>query len=191
MPILIHKHQRCFSKRTISFIAAFLLLFLKVSAQSSPSQEYKVKGVFLYRFAQFTDWPPIAFHDSTEAFVIGILGSDPFGDFLDELVKGETIDGRAIEIRRYPNIQSLQMAHILYIGKEWFRSTEQVLEMLDGPILTVSDIRGFAEKGGTIAFFIKDHKIRFQVNLKASEKAGLSISSKVLRLAEICCTTNN
>ena len=69
---------------------------LGLAAQTPRASEYQIKAVFLFNFAQFVDWPPGAFPDSTAPLVIGVLGDDPFGPYLDETVRGETVRGRPL-----------------------------------------------------------------------------------------------
>src|SRR5688572_2456800 len=70
-------------------------------AQPAPAKEYQVKAVFLYNFAQFVEWPTTAFPTAETPLVIGVLGDDPFGGYLDETVRGEKANNRALAIERY------------------------------------------------------------------------------------------
>jgi len=79
---------------------AVLALVRGVGAIESAT-EYQVKAVFLYNFSHFVEWPPEAFTTPTEPFVIGILGSDPFGARMDEAVHGELINQHPMVIRRF------------------------------------------------------------------------------------------
>ena len=63
------------------------------------NREYKLKAVYLYRFATYTKWPKRAFRNANSPFVIGVLGPDPVGNDLRKIAKVKTIDGRKIEIR--------------------------------------------------------------------------------------------
>ena len=86
-----------------------------LAAQTGPATEYRVKAVFLFNFAQFVDWPADAFADSAAPFVIGVLGSDPFGELLDQTVLGEQLRGRPFEVRRYHTVDEITACHILFI----------------------------------------------------------------------------
>ncbi len=89
------------------FIAAVLLLVGRpAAAQGVRAAASQVEAVFLFNFAQFVDWPPESFPDSQAPLIIGILGDDPFGPFLEQTVRGETVRGRPVEIRRYRGIDS-------------------------------------------------------------------------------------
>ena len=91
-----------------------LLAALPVSAQVS--REYDVKAAFLYNFITFTDWPAAAFSGPDSPYVIGVLGEDPFGAALDEIVKGEQIKGRPLVVRRFKRIEDVHHCHILFIS---------------------------------------------------------------------------
>ncbi len=157
-----------------------------LAGQTGRASEYQVKAVFLFNFAQFVDWPADAFPDSAASLVICILGDDPFGGFLDQTVRDEHVGGRALAIRRYRSASEIETCHILFISRTAGERPEDVVAGLKHrPILTVSDADRFAERGGMIRFVTDRNRIRLQINLGAAEAAHLTISSKLLRLAEI------
>ncbi len=144
-----------------------------------------MKAVFLFNFAQFVDWPTRAFPDSTAPLVIGVLGKDPFGPFLDATVRGETVRGRPLEIRRYQQVNEITSCHILYISTSEEGQLETILGALkDRPVLTVSESPGFALRGGMIRFVSEHSHIRLRINREAAQAANLTISSKLLQVAE-------
>jgi uncharacterized protein DUF4154 len=155
-------------------------------AQSAPDPEYQLKAVFLFHFAQFVEWPASAFPNSQTPLVIGILGEDPFGPYLDETVRGEMVNDRPLVVRRYRSVEEITTCHILFISRREDRRLRGILDSLRGrSVLTVSDADRFATLGGMIRF-VTDHKrIRFRINLEAARAASLTLSSKLLRPAEI------
>ena len=78
------------------------------SAQAGPSREYQIKAVFLFNFAQFVEWPAVAFAGSNSPLVIGILGGDPFGAYLDETVRDEKVNNRPLAIQRYHQVDEIK-----------------------------------------------------------------------------------
>ena len=157
--------------------------FLQASAQ--PSREYDVKAAFLYNFITFTDWPADAFSDASSPYVIGVLGDDPFGPVLDQIVTGEHIKSRPLVVRRFKNIADIHHCHILFIcASEAYRLPEILRWLRDQPVLTVADMPGFAEAGGEIGF-ISGSRVRLIINPDALRSAHLSVSSKLLRLAQL------
>jgi hypothetical protein len=155
-------------------------------AQTVPTSEYQLKAVFLFNFAQFVEWPPQAFADAETPLVIGVLGEDPFGSYLDETVRGEAMKGHPMVVRRYREVEEVEACHILFISQTRAGRMEQILTRLNGQnVLTVSDAPGFARQGGMIEFVTNRNKIRLRMNLEAARVADLTISSKLLRLADL------
>jgi hypothetical protein len=155
-------------------------------AETTPPPEYQLKAVFLFHFAQFVEWPPDAFPAAHTPLVIGVLGEDPFGAYLDEAVLGETVNNRSLVVHRYRRVEEIQTCHVLFISRSEAGRLEEILTSLQGRnILTVGDTAGFAARGGMIRFALDANKIRLRVNLAAAQDAHLTISSKLLRPAEI------
>jgi hypothetical protein len=155
-------------------------------AETTPPPEYQLKAVFLFHFAQFVEWPPDAFPAAHTPLVIGVLGEDPFGAYLDETVRGETVNNRSLVVHRYRRVEEIETCHILFISRSEAGRLEEILTSLQGRnILTVGDMAGFARRGVMIRFVLTENKIRLRVNLAAAKDTNLVISSKLLRPAEI------
>jgi len=153
-----------------------------VRAETALSAEYQLKAVFLFNFAQFVEWPAQAFPDPKAPLVIGVLGKDPFGPYLDDLVSGEKIGDRALVIRRYSRPEDLAGCHILFISRSEARNLDAIVARLkEQSVLTVSDADGFTRQGGMVRFVMENGKIRLRINVDAAKSSHLSISSKVLR----------
>jgi uncharacterized protein DUF4154 len=177
--------------RTLPLVA-FLVTGRGLAAQAVRAPEYQVKAVFLFNFAQFVDWPAAAFPAADTPLVICVLGNDPFGDALDQTVRNERLGGRPFQVRRYRSVEEITTCHILFISRSEGNRPEAVLASLNQrPILTVSDADGFAQRGGMIRFVTDRNRIRLQLNLAAAEAAHLTISSKLLRVAEIIPRTGS
>ena len=167
-------------------LASCLLIPGVPRARPGISVEYQVKAVFLYHFSQFVSWPKAGRAEAGESFVIGVLGGDPFGEYLDEVVRGERKDGRPIEVRRIRTPGEAAGCDILFIRGSYGDSTESLLHRLGSlPVLTVGESEQFAAGGGMIRFNRRDSRIKLRINLDAVQKADLTVSSKLLRLAEI------
>jgi hypothetical protein len=150
------------------------------------SREYQIKAVFLFNFAQFVDWPPLTFADEKSPLIIGVLGKDPFDGSLDEAVRGEKVNGRPLVIQRYRRVEEIAACQILFISRSEASRLGGILESLKGrSTLTVGDVDGFAQLGGIIRFVTEQNKVRFRINLESAKAANLTISSKLLRPANI------
>jgi hypothetical protein len=154
-------------------------------AQDSPS-EYQVKAAYLFNFLKFVDWPDDAFTDSLAPFVIGIAGDDPFGDSLPQVIVGKTVQGRDLVIRKYRAGESVKGCHILFIDISEKKRLPQLLASLKGSsVLVVSDMPGFLTDGGMIQFVSESNRVRFAINVDATGRANLKVSSKLLSLARV------
>jgi hypothetical protein len=176
-------------QRWLCSFAACVGLLQGASGAASPS-EYQVKAVFVFNFAHFVDWPPQAFTSPTDPFVIGILGGDPFGSRLDEAVRGEHIAEHPLMVRRYSNIEEVGNCQILFIDRSAGPRLDQIVSALGHRnTLTISELDGSAQRGVMIQFVTEDNRIRLRINADSAREARLSISSKLLRLADIVGTT--
>ncbi len=169
-------------------LAVFCLSATLAGAQTpaAPSAEYQVKAVFLFNFAQFVDWPAKAFAGDKAPLVIGVLGTDPFGAYLDGLVQGEKIGEHPIVVRRFAEGDKLAECHILFLSAALAGHMDRVIAPLKARgILTVGDTDNFSRAGGMIRFITEKGKIRLRIDVAAAQDAGLTISSKLLRSATI------
>ena len=149
------------------------------------TREYDLKAAFLFNFAQFVEWPAEAFVQADTPFVIGVLGQDPFGNSLDEIVADELIHNRKIVIRRYRDVSEITLCHILYISESETPRLDRIFEFLSGKsILTVGETDHFTRRNGMISFLVVQNKLRLRIHLEAATAAKLTISSKLLRQAE-------
>jgi hypothetical protein len=169
------------------FLMAFGAIFISGFVSAQPvSKEYQVKAAFLFNFAQFVQWPESTFTNSAEPFNIGILGDDPFGPALEQMVRGESIHGHSFVIVRSRRVQDLEHCEIVFITKVERGHVGDDLARLSGKrILTVSELPGFASHGGDINFFLEGSKVRFEINPAAAQHDGLKISSQLLNLGKI------
>lgn len=150
---------------------------------ASSAPEYEVKAAFLYNFAKFIQWPAEKAPDAT--LRLCLLRDDPFGASMDA-VKGKAVGDRRLEVSLVTAPSAAAGCQILFIPRSQAGDLDRVLATLKGsPVLTVGDTRGFAERGVIINFFIENQKVRFEINVDAARRAGLSISSQLLKLARI------
>jgi hypothetical protein len=184
------ERARRFIRRSAgAWCAACALLLLggrHVSAQTEISREYQVKAVFLFNFAQFIEWPAVAFAGADSPIVIGVLGENPFGEYLDQTVRGEQVEHRPLEVQRYLQVDEIKTCHVLFISRSEVHRLEKILVGLKNrSILIVGDGDDFVQRGGMIRLATAQNRIRLIVNVEAAKAANLTISSKLLRSAEV------
>ncbi|OHB62181.1 MAG: hypothetical protein A2167_01735 [Planctomycetes bacterium RBG_13_46_10] len=187
----------------VLFFILFMALFVtKAQADPTTSREYQVKAAFLYNFIMFVDWPVEKMADINDPIIVGIIGNDPFGDAF-EPVKDKKVKDKNVVLRRFKGLEELKKSaekdsaqlnaqikalkecHVLFICSSEKIHLKEIISLVENNgVLTVADTDGFIEAGGIINFVMEDKKVQFEINIVASEKARLKISSKLLRLAK-------
>jgi len=147
--------------------------------------ENNLKATHLAHFAQFVEWPPTAFTNAESPIVIGILGEDYLSRKVEEAIASEIVRGRKLTVKPCATLEEAERCHILFISRSERDRVDKILTALRGKsILTVSDLDSFSSHGGMIRLLGEGNRIRFRINSGVAERAGLTISSKLLRLAE-------
>ena len=175
--------------KTLALLLCFSLHSLHGSAQQAHPTESQVKAAYLYNFGKFVRWqaPP----SGSDSFDICVLGKNPFGSALASTVAGEKLDGKEIRVKNISNVADAAHCRILFIGSSEEGRLKSILAMAkQSNLLTVSDMPGFAQRGGMIELVNQEDKIRFQVNLTAVSDAGLTVSSELLKVAVKVIGTN-
>ena len=186
MAVLILGAMNMFSRLTTMALAGVLL---SACASAQDLEEYQVKAAFLYNFAKFVEWPADAFRTPKDPIVICVLGHNPFGRSLEEVIRGKSIEGRSLELRQVNQAQEANACHILFVSasdSKQFRTLANSLK--SSGVLSVGDVQGFASRGGVVNFKMEDGRVRFEVNVDVAEHEQLHISSKLLSLAQIVKT---
>lgn len=154
--------------------------------QIKPTPEHQVKADYLLNFTRFVNWPPETFVAPNSPFIIGIMGNDPFGSYLDDIVAGERVGEHPIQVQRYNDLADVGNCQVLFIDTGDPERTKELIAAFEGEsVLTVGDVESFADWGGDICFFKEHKKLRIKINLAAAKAAHLEISSKLLRIAKI------
>ena len=169
-------------KRKLVFILAlFAPVWWLVGAE--PLLEYQVKAVCVLNAARFVSWPASAFESADAPLVIGILGDNPFGSMLQDVVKGETVQRRPISVRRV-GLEEAGAMHILFISRSERDRLERILQTLgEKSVLTVSDTDRFTQGGGMLGLTLAGGKMRFEVNSDAARRAQLKFAAQFLLMA--------
>lgn len=169
-------------------VAAFFGIVLTVglatfsSADSTVAKEYKVKAACIYNFAKFVEWPAQKLAGGSAPIVIGVLGPNPFGDELENALRGRQVNGRPVVVRQFDNLEAAKAAHLLFVSLNDESKLRRALK--EYGVLTVGQSELFARNGGIITFTFDDDKLRFEINVGAAEQAGLKISAQLQKLAK-------
>lgn len=173
----------CLLRCVPPFLLLFVFLPVALEAQERLSREFQLKAAFLPKFLDFVEvnGQVVAEHDKKQ---ICILGSNPFGKVLEEIVSFQSDQVRP-QIRQIGDIESVDGCTLLYISPSEQPRLNEILRSLQSTsAVTVSDISGFADQGGMIQFVLEAPYVRFFINQRAAERCGVKFSSQLLALAK-------
>jgi uncharacterized protein DUF4154 len=153
------------------------------AAPNEKPSAYDVEAAYLFNFGKFVTWPANSTAPN-QPLTICVLGEDPLSPPLDRLVTGEKIDGKSVVDKKISRPEDALNCSILYISSSEAARLNRILAVLkDAPVLTVSDIPDFTERGGMIQFVLRDNRVRFTVNLPPVQHDHLTLSSELLKVA--------
>lgn len=177
--------------RTFSTCLLLLALsglhLLDATALAGGLDENQLKAAYLYNFARYVEWPGESHDSSGSALQIGVVGGGEVSDLLKKTVAGKTVGDRKLNVVDLPSYNDGRNSHILFIpGETSAVEMNRLLEDLKGThVFVVADADGFAKRGGIANFIVSDSRVKFAINQDAATRAGLKVSSKLLRLAEL------
>ncbi len=178
-----------------AFLAALLLAVSvplanrAARADQSPT-EYQVKAAYLFNFLKFVEWPDDPPAEPRTKWVIGFVGDTPIGDELTRLAEGKNVLGRDLQVKKFPAADNLRSCNILFISESEKKRLPAILAELRGSsVLTVADMDNFIGGGGMIQFMVEDARVRVAIDMGATSRAHLKVSSKLLALARVVAGT--
>ena len=175
--------------------------------QKKPLTEYEFKAGLIYNLIKYTDWPEEKKQEEQEKgdqkpkkdFVIGVVGEDPFGKNW-KIIENKKVHDRKIVIKKYGEFakikptkdnttfysyEDLKKCQVLFISKSEEKNYQKIINVVKKEsILTISETKGFLEKGGIVNFLLEKNKVSFEINLDAAKLAKLQIKTTVLKLAK-------
>jgi hypothetical protein len=182
--------RRIFRRRrgaaSLGVAVATLIAFLFVVPKGIAQSEDQIMAAFLFNFARYVEWPKDAFDAGDTPVMICMLGSTDFGDVVSQTVLGKTVADRPVRVNQASSLTETSGCHILFIGRDFEQSHVAAVAALGrSSVFSIADQEGFAKAGGVANFYRLENRIRFEINPGAAKKAGLKISSQLLRLAKV------
>jgi hypothetical protein len=161
---------------------AAVSLLAAATAVRAGDEERKLEAVFLGRFASYIAWPA----GSRERVVITLIDENPFGSLLDHLYQGRRIHDKPVELRYVTRVDQIGASDILFITLDTVESRQAAIDHAQKHgILTISEARGFAERGGIIQINFVQQQPRIKINYEAAVKSGIKIGAPLLSIAEV------
>jgi hypothetical protein len=170
-------------------MAGVSLAAVEASAEPPPApahSEYEIESAMLYNFTKFVEWPDGALGAVGAALVVGVLADDPMALVLAAALRDKTIYGHPVVVRRLNSSADSKSCTVLFVGASDRQDIARIVRSVGpSPVLTIGEYVQFSRLGGVIAFIREGNRIRFEINLDAADRAGLQVSSKLLRLADV------
>ena len=145
--------------------------------------EYEVKAAYVFNFVNATDWPPAAFPSASAPFRVCVAESNPFDGLLGQAFQNEQVNGHPVIVSLVKTPPEISTCHVLFIARGADESGTLQKAAATAPVLTVGESRTFQKRGGIITFVADADRIRFDVNHQQATRTGITLSSKVLRVA--------
>ena len=153
-------------------------------AQTGTQREYEIKAAVLFNVLKYVEWPGNSASTNPVPLQIGLLGQLPYPHALTVL-DGKTIQGRKLVVKPISAAEA-QSCQVVYVGaSEKSKCPEIISELKGKPILTVSEVDGFAQRGGMVNLIAEGNRVAMEINRESATQAGLSISSQLLRVAKV------
>jgi hypothetical protein len=164
-----------------SLIIVIALFFSAISAATE--KEYMLKAGFLYNFARFANWETPTYANGNFTMC---SPDKAFIDIADSALTKRSIKKRPLINKHIKlNNSSLKQCDMVFITSKTYQDWIKTPSLTFQNILLVGESDGFIENNGHIRFFLSSGKVRFEISPKNLKSSGLTISSKVLRLARV------
>lgn len=175
--------MRLFLKRIL-----LILFFLSWTLSHAQPSEYIIKGVIIEKITRFISWPEsvLSKKDTSQNFILGVIGNSPFENILEEIYKNQTIKNKHVEIRYLTALTQIDRCHLLFISNISTSNLKKILNLVqDQPILTVSDNEIYSGKGVMVNLKTEQSKVRFEIDEQAIKNSKFTVSYLLLMEAEI------
>lgn len=168
--------------RIASVILLLPVLALTGTQPGGVATEAEIKAAMVFNFTRFIEWGGTK-GDARLPLIIGVAGDDSIHDAVEELLRTPS-GGRAVELRSIRQPSDAETCHLVFLGGKWKKRVPELAGFVRRGLVTVGDGEGFLDSGGAIGFIVDGNKLRFAVSLAATGQAGVTVSSRLLRLAK-------
>jgi hypothetical protein len=172
----------------MKYTARFLLTLSVIAGMCTQPcraelSEVQVESAYIFNFTKFVEWPAAAVK-SDGNIRLCVMGNNELQALLTTL-NGRNVGEYRLQIMPAEDgVENFGACHVLYIDQQEERRLIPILRSLrERPVLTISDIPNFAERGGTIGLVFRENRVLFEINLASARLAGLHLSSQMLNLA--------
>lgn len=177
--------------RRSSWIALLSAVFAgfypqRLVPQGTSANEYDIRAAMLFNLTQFIDWPAWKLDSSHPQFLICIAGQDPIGPKIDHYLTDKIVGTKPVLVRHLSMLENANSCHMLYVSEgERKRLQQMEPELIKSAVLTISERANAISPDQIVGLPITDEHVHIDINLGTAQRAGLTVSSKLLRLATV------
>lgn len=165
-------------------ISLLLGLFLSLTSFIQPNKDVnlRLKAVYVYKFAQYTDWPK---EFKAGDFIIGVFGDDRLYDEMQKSFSNKMIGSQTIKIRKYSSINEVEESHILFVADKYSSNVAALAKKYKSKCtLIVSEKDGVLKDGAIINFVNKGTSLKYEISKTNAGKHKLTIGQTLTSSAE-------
>ncbi|MCK9628797.1 MAG: YfiR family protein [Bacteroidales bacterium] len=172
------------------YIKLFCLGILFLSRVVLPSKmmgqasEHLIKAGFIEKFTHFVEWP-VSTRGEDRTMKISIIGKSRIEPAIRDIF-GKT-NNPNVSIVNISAVQEIGDSKIVFVSNTLNQELlKEVVKYAAGkPVMTISDSKGYCEKGILLNMVIVDNYVRYEINKKVLDLSGLKMSSLLLNSAII------
>lgn len=161
----------------VSVFASLTVAAASVRADVVSQREDQFKAAYVFNFVKFVEWPAA---EQDQTLTVCFVGADGVYQALTVGIDKKRVGQRSLTAVKITDTSPADTCNALYIeaplASDYTLPSEQA-------VLTISDAANFTAQGGMIGLFTENHRLRFTINLHSAHRAGLRISSDLLKLA--------
>src|ERR1019366_7352191 len=156
-----------------------LMVLVPAICLPQSQDERAVRAAYVFNLAKFVEWPA-----GKNELRVGFFGSRETGEYLQKMLDGRTSESRQIRMILFPSDDELRKCSMVYIAEGQQKKIRATLDKLgNGNIVTVGETDSFAQDGGMVGLVKVGEQIQMQVNVEATQRAGVKIGSHLVNLA--------
>ncbi|MEQ1602718.1 MAG: YfiR family protein [Methylophilaceae bacterium] len=172
-----------FRQRLLLSCLGLLFAPMAVNANAATvAEESELKAAFIYNFSLFTTWPKI-----DKNLRLCVLGAETYTSLLAKY-EGRSVQGALIHVEQVASAQAARNCQLLFVDTN-DQANEQTMDAINkalegAPVLTVGE-SGKVNPASVMILLTQDNgRVAFEINQGAATGAGITLSSKLLKLAK-------
>ena len=161
-----------------------LLAIFSIALRGGAEAEDELKSATLLAFVQNAHWADQLAADTPLS--VGVVGRASFVHCAQTRIEGKSVNGRPLRVLAINGPVDSGCCQVVYFATDKPAEIKPVLQSFSSAhVLTIGETDGFLEEGGAVNLFLMDGHMAFEVSLQTLGRAGIEISSKLLRFGQI------